>query len=165
MMCYGCQTLDLSCEQNMKRIQVCWNIAVRKIRSVPYTTHRYLLPHLMQSVDIYSELVCKYVKFYDIMLKCENENVRHLMKYSKYNAHGPPEKTRVHIYHTVGVDIDVATQRRNIRRYTIEKAISDVKDCIDGQREIELCNKRTENTPAEFNLDDINEMIYLLCTR
>ena len=43
MMCYGCQTWDLSCEQNMKRVQECWNIAVRKIWGVPYTTHRYLL--------------------------------------------------------------------------------------------------------------------------
>ena len=77
--------------------------------------------------------------------------MQHLLKYSKY----------VHIYHTVGVDVDVATQRRNIRRYTIEKAISGVQDGIDGQRVIELCNQRTENTLAELNLDDINEMIYL----
>ena len=85
MIWYGCQTWDLSCEQNMKRVQECCNITVRKIWGVPYTTHRYLLPHLMQTVDIYSDLVCKYVKF-DIMLKCKNENVRHLMKYSKYNV-------------------------------------------------------------------------------
>ena len=64
----------------------------------------------------------------------------------------------------MGVDVDVVTQRRDVRCYTIEKAISDVQYCIDGQRIIELCNQRTDNTLAEFNLDDINEMIYLLCT-
>ena len=68
MMWYGCQTLDLSCEQNMKLVQVCWNIAVHKIWGVPNTTHRYLLPYLMQTVDIYSELVCRYVKFYESIL-------------------------------------------------------------------------------------------------
>ena len=99
------------------------------------------------------------------MLKCENENVRHLIKYSKYNVHGPLGRNRVHIYHTEGIGVDVATQRRNIRRYTIENAISDVQDCLDGQRVIELCHQRTENTLADFNLDDINEMIYLSCTR
>ena len=31
-------------------------------------------------------------------------------------------------------------------RYTIETARSDFQDCIDGQRVIELCNQRTENT-------------------
>ena len=65
----------------------------------------------------------------------------------------------------MGVNVDVATQRRNTRSYTIEKATSDVQDGIGGQRVIELCNQRTENTLDEFNLDDINEMIYLLCTR
>ena len=55
----------------MKRVQVCWNIAVRKIWGVPNTTLLYLLPHLMQTVDIYSEPVCRYVKYYDIMLKCD----------------------------------------------------------------------------------------------
>ena len=74
----------------------------------------------MQTVDIYSELVCKYnVQFYDITLKYQNENVRHLMKYSKYNVHGPMRRNRVHIYHTAGVDVDVATQRRNIRRLEV----------------------------------------------
>ena len=66
----------------------------------------------------------------------------------------------------VGVGEDVATQRkRNIRSYTIEKARSAVQNRIDGQRAIELCNQRIENTLAEFNQDDINEMIYILCTR
>ena len=53
MIWYGCQTWDLSCEQNMKRVQECWNMAVRKTWSVPNTTHRYLLPHLMQIVSLY----------------------------------------------------------------------------------------------------------------
>ena len=74
--------------------------------------------------------------------------MRHLMKYSKYNVHGPLGRNRVRIYHTVGVDVDVATQRRNVRSYTTEKARSDVQDCVD-----------------EFNIDDINEMIDLLGTR
>ena len=86
------------------------------------------------------------------------------MKYSKYNVHGPRGRNRVHIYHRAGVDVDVATQRRNIRSYTIEKALSDVQDGIDGQRVIELCNQRTANTLAEFNQDGINERIFLLCT-
>ena len=55
-------------------------------------------------------------------------------------------RTRVHIYHTEGIDVDVATQRRNIRRYTIENPISDTQDRIDGQRVIELRNQRIENT-------------------
>ena len=93
--------------------------------------------------------------------KCAASNVQ----YSKYNVHGPLGINRVHIYHTAGVGVDVATQRMNVRSYTIEKARSDVQDGIDGQRVIELCNQRTENTPDEFNLDDINEMIYLLGTR
>ena len=117
------------------------------------------------TLDIHSELVCRYVKFYDIMLKCENENVRHLIKYSKYNVHGPLGRNHVHIYNTAGVDVYVATQRRNIRRYTIEKARSAVQDRIDGQRVIELYNQRIENTLAELNLDDINEMIDLIGTR
>ena len=37
MIWYGCQTWDLSREQNMKRVQVCWNIAARKLWSVPNT--------------------------------------------------------------------------------------------------------------------------------
>ena len=79
--------------------------------------------------------------------------------------HGPLGRNRVRIYHTAGVGVDVATQRRNVHSYTIEKAISDDEDCADGQRVIELCNQRTENTLDEFNVDDINEMIYLLRTR
>ena len=58
--------------------------------------------------------------------------------------HGSLGRNHVHIYHTAGVDVDVATQRRNIRKYTIEKARSAVQDGIDGQRVIELCNQRTE---------------------
>ena len=53
--------------------------------------------------------------------------------------------------------VDVATQHRNIRRYTIEKATSAVQDCTDGQRVIELCDQRPKNTLAELNQYDINE--------
>ena len=91
--------------------------------------------------------------------------MRHLMRYSKYDVHGPLGRNRVRIYHAAGVDVDGATQRRNVRRYRIENARRDVQDCLDGQRVIELCNQHTENTPDEFTLDDINEMIYLLCTK
>ena len=46
MIWYGCRTWDMSCEQIMKRAQVCWNIAVRKIGDVPYTVHHTsLFPH------------------------------------------------------------------------------------------------------------------------
>ena len=40
-----------------------------------------------------------------------------------------------------------------------------INEVVYGQLVIELCNQRIEKTLAEFNQDDINEMVDLLCTR
>ena len=70
-----------------------------------HTTRRYLYCRLW--TYNYSELVCRYyVKFYDIMLMCDNENVRLGPILSTVGTgHGPLGRNRVHIYHTVGVDV------------------------------------------------------------
>ena len=85
---YGSQILDLS-GAHIQKVCTGWNKAVRKIWHLPYRTHCSLLPHLMQTVNMNSELVCRYVKLYDNMCKCNNINVYYTAKYAKYNVHGP----------------------------------------------------------------------------
>ena len=40
----------------------------------------------MQTINMNSELVCRYVKLYDDMCKCKNINVNFIAKYAKYNV-------------------------------------------------------------------------------
>ena len=74
---YGSQIWDLS-GAHIQKVCTSWNKAFRKIWHLPYRTHCSLLPHLMQTVNMNSELVCRYVKLYDNMCKCNNINVNYI---------------------------------------------------------------------------------------
>ena len=92
-----------------------WNKAVRKIWHLPYRTHCSLLPHLTQTVNMNSELICRYVKLYDNMCKFNNSNVNYIAKYAKYNVHGPLGKNDVQVYLNEGIEMENKNERRKIR--------------------------------------------------
>ena len=69
----------------------------------------------MQTINMNSELVCRYVKLYDIMCKCKNINVNFIAKYAKYNVHGPLGRNYVQVYLNEGIEMENENARRKIR--------------------------------------------------
>ena len=116
------------------KVYTSWNKAVRKIRHVPYRTHCSLLPHLMQTVNMNSELVCHYVKLYDNMCQCNNTNANFI---TKYNVHGPLGRNHVHVYITEGINVDNVRARRKVRKNMFIAANNDMS--ATAHKIIELC--------------------------
>ena len=59
--------------------------------------------------------VCRYVKLYDNMCKCNNINVNYIAKYAKYNVHGPLGRNYVQVYLNEGIEMENENEQRKIR--------------------------------------------------
>ena len=150
-----------------------WNKAVRKIWHLPYRTHCSLLPHLMQTINMNSELVCRYVKLYDNMCKCKNINVNFIAKYAKYNVHGPLGRNYVQVYLNEGIEMENENARRKIRTKMFNNLVDDGDDDVNMSATVhqivELCAWRGERAyrPHDhnnFNEEEIDALIEYLCT-
>ena len=82
----------------------------------------------MQTVNKNSELVCRYVKLYDNMCKCNNINVDYVAKYAKYNVHGPLGRNYVQVYLNECIEMENENERRKIRTKLFNNLIDDDDD-------------------------------------
>ena len=111
---HGSQIWDLS-GAYIQKVCTSWNKAVRYGMCQPYRTHYSLLPHLMQTVNMNSELVRRYIQLYDTVCQCNNTNVNFIAKYAKDNVHGPLGRSHVHVYITDGINVNNVRARREVR--------------------------------------------------
>ena len=169
---YGSQLWDLS-GAHIQKVCTSWNKAVRKIWHLPYRTHCILLPHLMKTINMNSELVCRYVKLYDNMCKCNNINVNFIAKYAKYNVHGPLGRHYVQVYLNEGIEMENENARRKIRTKLFNNLVDDGDDDVNMSATVhqivELCVWRGERVyrPHDhnnFNEEEIDALIEYLCT-
>ena len=128
----------------------------------------------MQTVNMNSELVCRYVKLYDnIMCKCNNINVNYIAKYAKYNVHGPLGRNDVQVYLNEGIEMENENERCKIRTKLLNNLVDDDDDDDDTSATAhqigELCVWRGErayrpNDANHFNEAEIEVLIEYLCT-
>ena len=74
---YGSSLWDLYSPE-VTRIFSSWNVTVRNIFNVPWTTHRYLIEGISQSAHPKTMLCSRYVKFLEAMKSCSKGSVRYL---------------------------------------------------------------------------------------
>ena len=157
---YGSQIWDLS-GAHIQKVCTSWNKAVRKIWHLPYRTHCSLLPHLMQTINMNSELVCRYVKLYDNMCKCKNINVNFIAKYAKYNVHGPLGRNYVQVYLNEGIEMENENARRKIRTKMFNNLVDDGDDDVNMSATVhqivELCAWRGERVYRPHDHNNFNE--------
>ena len=118
-----------------------------------------------------SELVCRYVKLYDNMCKCNNINVNYITKYAKYNVHGPLGRNYIQVYLNEGIEMENENEWRKIRTKLFNNLVDDDDDDTSANTHQigELCVWRGErayrpNDANNFNEAEIEVLIEYLCT-
>ena len=81
---YGVAIWDL-CSGHLRDFHVSWNKAVRKMFSLPNTSHTSLLPFITGTLYIKEEIAARFIKFVKCMTSCKNSLVHNLMKYCMPN--------------------------------------------------------------------------------
>ena len=80
---YGSQLWDLSSTW-FDAICVAWNKAVRRIFQLPYNTHRFLLPYVVDGNPIRDQLLKRCVKFYESCDESKNSIIQLLVSNANF---------------------------------------------------------------------------------
>ena len=83
-----------------------WNIAVRKICNLPYTTHRWFLGPLMNQPHISYQLQKRCIRFLYGMKTSQNGIVLICYRKTVRNANTPIGHNITFLRYTLGIDID-----------------------------------------------------------
>ena len=88
------------------KVCTAWNIAVRKVCNLPYTTHRWFLGPLMNQPHISYQLQKRCIRFLHNMKTRQNEIVLTCCRNVVRNANTPVEHNIAFLRNTLGMDID-----------------------------------------------------------
>ena len=88
------------------KVCTAWNIAVRKIYNLPYTTHRWFLGPLMNQPHISYQLQKRCIRFLHNMKTSQNEIVLTCYRNAVRNANTPVGHNNAFLRNTLGIDID-----------------------------------------------------------
>ena len=115
----------------------------------------------MQTINMNSELVCRYIKLYDNMCKCNNINVNFIAKYAKYNVHGPLGRNYVQVYLNEGIEMENENARRKICTKLFNNLVDDGDDDVNMSATVhqivELCAWRGERVYRPHDHNNFNE--------
>ena len=98
-----CGDLDLYISNN---IYTTWNITVRKICNLPYTTHRWILGPLMNQPHIGYQLQKRCIRFLHIMKTSQNKIVLTCYRNAVRNVNTLIGHNIAFLRNTLGTDID-----------------------------------------------------------
>ena len=102
---YGSQMWKLG-SVYFNKVCTAWNIAVRKICNLPYTTHRWFLGPLMNQPHISYQLQKRCIHFLHNMKTSQNEIVLTCYRNAVRNANTPIGHNIAFLRNTLGIDID-----------------------------------------------------------
>ena len=88
------------------KVCTAWNIAVRKICNLPYTTHRWFLGLLMNQPHISYYLQKRCIRFLHNMKTSQNDIVLTCYRNAVRNANTPIGHNIAFLRNTLGIDID-----------------------------------------------------------
>jgi len=101
---YGSQLWN--CESNScEKFYVAWRKCVRKLFRLPRRAHSYLLPYVCEDMPIDTQLDCRFGKFFNSCLNCDNEVVRIVAR----NALGNPKSN-------LSASVNVLCYKYNLNR-------------------------------------------------
>ena len=82
---YGSQCWDLRSEALMG-LYTGWNKAVRRLLRLPYNSHKFLLPSLLNVQSLEVQFIKRFCKMFSTMFNSKNGHMRFLAKHSLHNG-------------------------------------------------------------------------------
>ena len=159
---YGSCLWDLY-SQDVDKIYKSWNVTVRNVFSLPWTTHRYLIESVSGCAHPKTFLSSRFVKFADSLSSSKKSSIRYLASLAKGDNRTLLGRTLEKISHECAVDPSILTPRAvkdNLRYFPVPQA-----ECwrIDLLQEL-LDTRKKRCEIADFNSDQITTMIDDICT-
>ena len=144
---YGSQLWNLS-SSSFNDICTAWNKAVRRIFHLPFTTHRFLLPCVTQSDHIRDNLIKRSTTLFQNMMLSDNEVIKFL-SVNAYFCNSP-----------------IGLNRKFFNMYHMyqKKALSEEEEGLRGLLLSLLKTRENHWCIPQFDIDEISEMIYHVCT-
>ena len=157
---YGCVIWNFN-SSHIKRLHVMWRKIARRIWNVPNTTHCNLIPTMMSSYCIKTQLWLRYAKFLHNSIVSNNSLVK-MCAHLSHISNTPFANNRRSLSYMVNTN-SVSDDSHHVRDKII-KASAVEQNVIDTARCItELCEVRDGTLLCDFNCHDINDMIMDLC--
>ena len=107
-----------------------WNIGVRKILSLPYTTHTWMLEPLTNSVHMKYKVYIRDLKFLTGFSKCDNVLVRSCFSLISKNTNSILGNKLAHFRDRFAININQCSLNDNIKKIKLSTVISDEEQFI-----------------------------------
>lgn len=152
---YGAETWRLSAIE-LKLFYTRWNKIVRKLLSLPYTTHTKLLPQLLNTLPIAEQILKRFFSLYRSINSSDNKVIKSIFDIFKNDASSIYGSNALKISHHFSAPI----HKICIHFFNKCKLQYDPKTNIIN----ELMLMRQGDLMSNLSEDDVNEMLHELCT-
>lgn len=156
---YGSQAWRLN-DKNVDRIFIAWNKAVRHLCKLPYTTHTKILPYVINTLSIKEQIYLRASNMIRKMLNSNNKSVKFLAQHN-VNIHTSIIGENVFLIEShIEADIMCKNVSLCLRRKLNEMfnpdyhCVIEMLEIIEGEKEVQ-----------GFSYDEINDMMFTICTK
>ena len=159
---YGSSLWDIY-SSDVDRLYKSWNVSIRNIFNVPYTTHRYLIEPMSDCPHPKTMLSSRYVKFAQSLVSSSKPSVSYLARLVRNDNRTLMGRTLSKMSRET--DVDKASMTSSIVGKSLKyfPVPGDQMWRIDILKEL-LCVKRQLLSIDGFNFAQNNNMIDFLCT-
>ena len=159
---YGSSLWDIY-SADVDRLYKSWNVSVRNIFNVPYTTHRYLIEPLSDCPHPKTMISGRYVKFVHSLASSSKPSVSYLARIVRNDNRTLMGRTLSKISRETSIAKAALTSSIVGKGLSYFPVPGDQMWRIDILKEL-LCVKRRFLSLDEFNFTQISNMIDFLCT-
>ena len=153
---YGSSLWDLS-GTAIHRFYCTWRKCIRRIWSIPYKSHCYILKYLYGGCDINIQLLSRFLNFYHSALLSDNPIVTLCAKLSQYSNSVVAKNRRLLLY-------TLNNNGSALECVSVTKVLNDNKEINHVALTIrELCNVRDNILSTDLTSSEINSIIEELC--
>ena len=111
---YGSQMWDLRCKE-IQGLYRAWNKAVRRLLGLPFNTHCYLLPLILNTPSLEVQLTRRYIKFFRSMYFNKNQTVSYVCKVGMRRNYSVIARNLFFICNKFGCSTAQLLQRHSIK--------------------------------------------------
>ena len=158
---YGSNLWDLY-SKDVDRIFKSWNVTVRNVLKLPFTTHRYLIEPLSACMHPKTMLTSRYMKFIDSLCSSQKRSVRFLVNNVKDDNRTLTGKTLSRISDDTNLarnSLSAKTVRNHMKYFPVPPNQEWRCNVI-----LELINVRDGSLENNLDNNEVTTIINFLCT-
>ena len=164
---YGSQLWDYD-SNFVNEFFVTWRKCLRKLLNLPYTTHCNLLPGICNDFPVEVQLYLRLVKFVNSCLVVDNSSVSLCIKLALQGSGSSLSSSISYLSYKYSIDKNMFNDNINFIKKIIKNAVNvkeDVcKKCTQIRELLGIKDDFTQNRFCDMTLNEINDLINLLCT-